>query len=118
MVDCADRSSDVGNGRGHPQIDIGNYHYHGGALLRLLIHAIEKSEQRDHKKPTGHSKQSRHPTETRCGLANSLVIAVKISRPAFNWLGCTPGVGQVRNGLTAGEKWIRTSGSACHTRAA
>jgi hypothetical protein len=73
-----------GDGRGHAQIDaeaslisrkcpedIGHYHYQGGALRRLLIHAIEKPKQRDHKKPTPDSeqpaKQTSHPTEARCG---------------------------------------------------
>jgi hypothetical protein len=36
--------------------DIGHHHYQGGALRRLLIHAIEKPEQRDHKKPTADSE--------------------------------------------------------------
>jgi len=73
-----------GDSRGHAQIDaeaslisrkcpedIRHYHYQGRALRRLLIHALEKPKQRDHKKPTPGSeqpaKQTSHPTEARCG---------------------------------------------------
>ena len=73
-----------GDGRGHAQIDaeaslisrkcpenIGHYHYQGGALRRLLIHAIEEPKQGDHKEATANpeqpTEQTSHPTEARCG---------------------------------------------------
>ena len=72
-----------GDGRGHAQIDaeaslisrecpedIGYYHYQGGALRRLLIHAIEEPKQGDHEKSTANpeqpTEQPGHPTEARC----------------------------------------------------
>ena len=72
-----------GDGRGHAQIDaeaslisrkcpedIGHYHYQGGTLRRLLIHAIEEPKQRDHEKSTANpeqpTEQPGHPTEARC----------------------------------------------------
>ena len=72
-----------GDGRGHAQIDaeaslisrkcpedIGHYHYQGGALRRLLIHAIEEPKQRDHEKSTANpeqpTEQPGHPTQARC----------------------------------------------------
>jgi len=40
-------------------------------LRSLLIHPIEKPEERDHEKPAADSKQpakqTGHPTEARCG---------------------------------------------------
>jgi hypothetical protein len=51
--------------------DIGHHHYQGGALRRLLIHAIEEPKQRYHKEATADSEQpakkTGHPTEARCG---------------------------------------------------
>ncbi len=47
--------------------DIGHHHYQGGALRRLLIHAIENPEERDHEKaaadPEQPAKQPGYPTE-------------------------------------------------------
>jgi hypothetical protein len=49
---------------------LGHYHYQGGALRRLLIHAIEEPKQRDHEKSTANpeqpTEQPGHPTEARC----------------------------------------------------
>src|SRR5258708_4081886 len=49
--------------------DIGHHHYQGGALRRLLIHAIEEPKQRYHKEATADSEQpakkTGHPTQAR-----------------------------------------------------
>ena len=47
--------------------NIGHYHYQGSAPRRLLIHAIEEPEQRDHEKSTANPEQPSHRTEARCG---------------------------------------------------
>jgi hypothetical protein len=86
QTDCriGRNQSRPGDGRGHAQVDaeaspiarecphdIGHHHYQDGALRGLLIHAIEKPQQRDYEKATADPKQSPeqtgHPAEARCG---------------------------------------------------